>query len=246
MTTSPAHDFGMAESTANREVANRIRDVAKWLILIIGAIGGVLLTGTQLSSIGNEGTDVSLAIGGIAVGLVGAVIALGFTVRVLLPVRVSLSQLASEEFSQAGPNREDEKPDSLMGELVRKDPGLLEGYAPTITEFVAVRNAAIAEVASARQSLEAGQDGEGAAERRTALQRAEAKRAAISGASRGLVSQALIENVKHRMIIASWAVGAGALLVATGVVMFSLATGTGGSSPSSDVVPRRLSAALCN
>jgi hypothetical protein len=231
----------MAESTANREVANRIRDVAKWLILILGAIGGVLLAGTQLSSIGKEGTDVSLAIGGIAVGLVGAGIALGFTVHVLLPVRVSLSHLASEEFAPAARDKEDRRPISLMGKLVTQDRGMLEGYASTITEFVAVRDDAIEEVAAARRSLQSEHDEESAKDQCEALKRAEAKRAAIAGASRGLVSHALIESVKGRMIAASWAVGIGALLVAAGVVMFSLATG---SLPTGDVVPRRLSAVV--
>jgi len=220
-------DRAAANIAANREVANRIRDVAKWLILVFGAIGGVLLTGTQLSSIGEDGTDLGVAILGFAVGLIGAAIALGFTVVVLLPTRITLTKLAEKEKK------------SLIGRLVAEDDGILDGAAKTIEEFAEVRNAAIAAVAKARVDLESKRKTASAQQLQKDLEVAETKRERIGGISGELLSLALTEKVKRRMVIATVAVFVGGLLVATGIGLFSWATNQDGSEPIGEAVPMR-------
>jgi hypothetical protein len=225
-------DRAAANIAANREVANRIRDVAKWLILVFGAIGGVLLTGLQLSSIGEEGTDHTLAIAGLVLGLFGAALALGFTVVVLLPTRISLKGLAEQ------------KKDSGIPKLVAEDDGLLDGYAKTIAGFVEVRNAAIAAVAEARKDLETNSRSDSVERLEKDLKAAEAKRGRIGATSGELLSLALTERVKNRMVIATVAVFAGAFCVAGGISLFSWATNQSGTSPVGEVVPKRPSGAL--
>ena len=227
-----------ANIAANREVANRIREVAKWLILVFGAIGGVLLTGTQLSSIGKEGTDVFLAVVGFAVGLAGAGIALGFTVVVLLPTRITLSGLAKNEKKGALMRW---KVGALMGTLVAQDIGILDGHGETIKDFETVRNSAINAVTAARTELEAKEE-EGAPIKpfRLALEAAELKREKIGATSGELLSIALMEKVKRRMIRATAAVFVGGLMVAGGIGLFSWATNQSEPDPpAAESVPMR-------
>ena len=227
-----------ASIAANREVANRIREVAKWLILVFGAIGGVLLTGTQLSNIGKEGTDVCLAVVGFAVGLNGAGIALGFTVVVLLPTRITLSGLAKDEKKGTPMCR---KEGSLIGRLVAQDIGILDGYGKTIKDFEMVRNSAINAVTAARAELEATEE-EGAPIKpyKMALEAAESKREKIGATSGELLSMALMEKVKRRMIRATAAVFVGGLMVAGGIGLFSWATNQSKPDPpAAESVPMR-------
>src|SRR3954467_11055970 len=72
-----------------------IRDAAKWLIGAAAAVGAILITGKQLSSIGQLpiGIRLGVAVVGIIVALLAVVAAVWVAVQVLLPVGVTLKEL---------------------------------------------------------------------------------------------------------------------------------------------------------
>lgn len=80
---------------------DRYRDLAKYLITIFAAVGGVLVAGTQLASIGELSFDdepdrVVAVIGGLvlAIGSIAAVVALAL--RVLRPVEMTFDEVCAD------------------------------------------------------------------------------------------------------------------------------------------------------
>lgn len=214
---------------ANYAVINRIRDLAKWLIVVLGAIGGVLLTGAQLSDLGDtEGTDFTLALCGIALGLVGAGVALWFTVRVLLPVRISLHRLAREN------------PASAVTKFVREEPESL-GRHGTVK---AMKQA----VDTAKEMEEEAEDEsdarEGSAQLERRLDRARDKRNRIEDQAHAFVTNALTEIVRLRMITATTAMFTGGFAVAIGIGLFTWATNHGEDATKGEATPKRASAVV--
>ena len=88
MATSPDSPFDSS--------MQRIRDAAKWLIGAAAAVGAALIAGSQLSNIGQLPVGVRLvaAVAGVVVALVSVVIAIWVSVQILLPVGVTLTDLA--------------------------------------------------------------------------------------------------------------------------------------------------------
>jgi hypothetical protein len=75
-----------------------ITSAAKWLIGSLGAIGAVLIAGSQLSSIGNLplGPRFGVAVAGLAVGLSAVMWAVWRVVGLLAPERYTITQLCTE------------------------------------------------------------------------------------------------------------------------------------------------------
>lgn len=75
-----------------------LRSAAKWLIGSLGAIGAVLVAGSQLSSIGSltTGPRLVIAVGGLAVGLGGVLLAIALAVGVLAGEPYSVTELHRE------------------------------------------------------------------------------------------------------------------------------------------------------
>lgn len=84
-----------AAAAARQEL---VRTAAKWLIGSLGAIGAVLVAGSQLSSIGSlaPGPRLAIAVAGLVVGLGGVLIAIAFAVGVLAVEKYNVTELQNE------------------------------------------------------------------------------------------------------------------------------------------------------
>ena len=93
---------------------DRMRETAKWLAAIFGAIAGVLIAGTQLSSMGSlpVGPRLYAAIGGASLALVGILVVIWFLLDIMLP-----SQIALDEINDA--RRSDKRSDKKKKDLAR-------------------------------------------------------------------------------------------------------------------------------
>jgi hypothetical protein len=80
-----------------------LRSAAKWLIGSLGAIGAVLVAGSQISSIGSLplSSRLFVAVGGLAVGLMGVLLAISMAVSVLASDPYTVSEL-QKEWVQSG------------------------------------------------------------------------------------------------------------------------------------------------
>jgi hypothetical protein len=235
----------------NREAMDRIRDVAKWLIVVFGAIGGVLLTGTQLSDIGATADgDRTQAITGMILGVAGAGLALMATVRVLLPITISLKDLATGKSGSPVGDFVKEQWERLphahwhppVEKFVGKDPTLLGDYGPKIDDFRKARDKRWRTLTTAREKFENG-GRTWQLKKELVLAEEEVDRVDAVGAS--FLSFALATRVKGRMKGAVLAIFVGGAMVATGITMFSMATHDGGSAAaggSAEAVPKRPSA----
>ena len=75
--------------------AERIRDSAKWLLGSFAAVGAILVAGLQLTGVGElEDGRLRWALGGLAVAVVGVVIAIGAAGAVVTKTFVTLKWLA--------------------------------------------------------------------------------------------------------------------------------------------------------
>ncbi len=76
---------------------------AKWLITALGAIGAVLVAGSQLSSLGSlpVGPRFTMAVGALAVGLLGVLWAIFTVLGTMTPPRYTISEL-DKEWTAAG------------------------------------------------------------------------------------------------------------------------------------------------
>lgn len=84
-----------------------VREAAKWLITAFAAVGAALLAGIQFSEIGNlAGDALKLGIGGLALGLLGVGLAIGYTTAVLVTPTISLAALpkTAEKYIDAHPD----------------------------------------------------------------------------------------------------------------------------------------------
>lgn len=213
----------------NLAVVDRMRDLAKWLIVVFGGIGGVLIAGTELADIGNaEGRDLLWAVLGVALGIGGAGLALAFTVIVLLPTGISLRRLADDEKS------------SDLGERVIEEPEVLYGLGTTIGGFKAAVEDARKADDDARAAFEADEDDE------TLKKAAEKAHEARESANRFVdqfINWALLITVKEKMIRAVVATFVGGVLVVIGIAVFSMATQQDDSpAEAAEAVPKQPSA----
>lgn len=226
--------------TANYAVVDRIRDLAKWLLVALGAIAGVLLAGSKLSDIGaTHGGDRVNALIGVGFGLFGAAIALGFIARVLLPIRLTLSDLENEVSAAERARGTDGAHEFKrwwrrlrwpVGELVNEESQVLSGYSVDALK-TARKKAADAE-RTARNAEPVVEE---------AVKNAQENRQAIDEVAYEFLAYALAEKVKRRMMWATGAVAVGAAFAAGGIVIFSIATHDNDLASAGEVVPKRLS-----
>lgn len=210
---------------------DRLRDLAKWLILILGAIGGTLIAGSQLSDIGaTEDLHLIAAGGGIALSLLGVGVAIWFTVEVISPSHISLPLLATKG---------DKSP---VAKLAKKEPALLFNRATTIPELNAVRQLAIKAEEEAATAAEATPKSKNLKEQ---LEAARTKRQNIDADVNRLLGVARFAEVKADMRHALWAMFAGGLATAVGITVFAWATNQ--SEPAAEAaaaVPKRPTAVV--
>ncbi|HEY3552321.1 MAG TPA: hypothetical protein VGK66_01410 [Solirubrobacterales bacterium] len=208
-----------------RKAVDRMRDLAKWLVVVLGAIGGVVVAGSQLSELGSSSTRLLPAIAGVAACLVGAGLAIGFTASVLLPVRLTVAGLAVKKHSP-------------VKSLVEREPDVLGGTAKSIPELAMVRQASIEDESSALDALR--QDPNNPA-LRTAAEEKMRVRELIGRATQRFLGVALMTVVKRRMARALVALGLGSVLVVAGIALFSWATHSDVTAQGEDdvAVPKR-------
>lgn len=96
---------------------NRHRDIAKYLVGVFAAIGGLLLAGTQLSSLGQlsfseDPVRLLVAIGALVVGFAMVIAIIALAVSVLNPVEMSLDKVNRHEYLR---KKVEERPSLLAG-----------------------------------------------------------------------------------------------------------------------------------
>jgi hypothetical protein len=92
-----------------------IRDTAKWLIAAFGALGGALVTSLQLKDLGSlTGSSKLQALAGFAVAILGVVVALLATAKVLSAKVAELQEMVVA--------------DSTLNTFIKENPELLEGF----------------------------------------------------------------------------------------------------------------------
>lgn len=230
---------------ANYAVVDRIRDLAKWLIVTLGAIGGVLLTGSKLSDIGaTHGGDRIHAELGVALAVLGAAAALWFIARVLLPIRLTLPGLEGEVgAATAAKEASGENSGWLQtqwrrlrwpfGELVNEEERILGSYE----SIEDLRTSQVTADEAERKARTAdGPAGE------VELKRARENREAVDEVIAELLAYALAAKVRWRMWQAGLAVALGAGLTIAGIVLFSIATHSVEDSSVGEAVAKRPSA----
>lgn len=94
----------------------RYRDLAKYLVGIFAAVGGLLVAGTQLSSLGQLSWDddrarLMTAVIALALALVAVILVLGRAVSILRPLELALADVADE----SGPRTAIEARPTLLG-----------------------------------------------------------------------------------------------------------------------------------
>lgn len=226
MTEQETKPAASEQKDPNLAVVDRMRDLAKWLIVVFGAIGGALIAGTELSDVGSaEGWDLFWACVGVLLGIAGAGLALAFTVIVLLPTGISLRRLASGESN------------SELGKRVREEPEALYGLGATINEFKTKIETVREEANQAQAAYEADSGNESL---QKAAERTRAKREGINRCVEGFLNWAMLITVKEKMVRAVVATFVGGILVVAGITVFSVATNGGGSdAEAAEAVPKQ-------
>jgi hypothetical protein len=212
----------MAESASSDQglqaASDRIRETAKWLTVSLGAVGALLLAGTQLSSVGElvVGSDrfwVAVT-GGVLAGL-GTVTVLIAAVLVATTPVMNLTRLRST-------------PAPVGTDAARTDEFLLMGY-DGVSSLAADYEKAIA----ARKKAIDGFTGT-ATDADTAAQ---TRAAAIDGTVARLVLVSSHTNLNQRWRTALWPICLGGLVAAVGVVLFVWAANPPDAAKASAVSP---------
>lgn len=228
MESGNAEDYAepLSARATNYALVDRMRDLAKWQALVFGAIGSVLVAGSQLSDFRNaDGSHTGLAIIAIVIAIVGAAAALVFTMRVLFPVRLVPALLAKD-----GPR-------SPAQSLIREQPELLHNF-PTLTALDQASKDAAEQRREAQADFDADEEGD-----EKALNRAKRVQARIDDVIREFLSYVLAEEVRRRMVHAIVAMLFGGFAVAGGIALFASAT-TKDDDPTTkgEAAPKRASA----
>jgi hypothetical protein len=199
----------MAEPTPPLQgAADRIRETAKWLTVSLGALGTVLVAGSQLSSLGaldpSSGRFVAAIVGAAIAGLGAAAILAATAVTATTPA-VSLSTL--------GPGTPKGVDDVLS------DPTLLQGHS-SAAELKTDYETALETRAGAFRAYYASPTDSAL---RSAAETADANAVQLHTLATGLVGAASYANLAYRWRRAAIAVGIGALLAAGGLGCFAWA-----------------------
>lgn len=194
----------MADDAANdnglKAASDRIRETAKWLTVTLGAVGALLLAGTQLSNIG----EIEVGSQRFFIAMLGGAVAAAGTIAVLIasvlvattPV-MSLTRLTSTPIPDGAENALD---DQYLRMGYADVSSLAEDYARALQD----RKAAIE------------QHGAVAPESRAA----HAKAATIDGIVTRLVLVSSHMNLARRWRNAMWPICIGAIVAGVGVVLF--------------------------
>lgn len=104
-----------------QQSADRVREAAKWLIAVFGAIAAILIAGTQFSNIGSLPFSwrLATAIAGAVIALASIAFLIWVLLGVLMPSQVSLGDLARQARSEKG---------SPLVRYVEKNPEVLMGF----------------------------------------------------------------------------------------------------------------------
>jgi hypothetical protein len=119
-TEPPAPQPAPTESPIIAELqraADGVRSAAKWLAASFGAIGAVLVAGSQFSTIGRlswHNARLYVALAGVAIALWAVARVLWILFDVMMPSQMSLSTLAGES-GRVLRNYLDERPEALLG-----------------------------------------------------------------------------------------------------------------------------------
>jgi hypothetical protein len=187
----------------------QIRETAKWLLTTFGAIGALLVAGTQLSDIADtEGGKLALALFGAVLALGGVAIVIWVTGRVLSPQRVGLDDITNT---------------SNVGKWAAADPGLLKGQATTVEELSERYRTALTAYADARRKAEESPDD--TALRQDAKKKWAAYRA-IENPMQFIRSLAGYDRVNRVFQDALAAIAASLVFIAIGLLVFAYATGS--------------------
>jgi hypothetical protein len=121
-------------SEAVAKGVDRVREAAKWLIGAFAAIGGVLIAGSQLSSLGGlEGGRLLLAVLAAVLALVGLALAIWLVFDIMLPSQATLHDLVEAE----------RRGDQGLGTIARDHPELLQGYSKKVAGLQSSYRAAL-------------------------------------------------------------------------------------------------------
>lgn len=197
------------EAPPLQAAADRIRETAKWLTVSLGALGTVLVAGSQLSGLGSlepSSDRFTVAVVGAIVAGVGAAIILAATALIAATPAVALDTLDVD--SPKGVNK------------VLTDPSLLQGHG----NVADLRQAYDDSLDKRETAMTAHYDDPDNAGLKTAARVADANAVRLQAIAMGLVGAASYANLAYRWRRAALAVGVGALLAAAGVGCFAWAT----------------------
>jgi hypothetical protein len=99
------------------------RTTAKWVVAAFAGVGGVLLSGIGLSSLGNlEGERLGLAAAALTLGIAAVVLAVYLAADVLTPTPVTLNDLASFERGRNSRRRDAGERSETDAQDAKRDP----------------------------------------------------------------------------------------------------------------------------
>ena len=188
--------------------AERIRDSAKWLLGSFAAVGAILVAGLQLTGLGElEDGRLRWALGGLAVAVVGVVIAIGAAGAVVTKTFVTLKWLAQ---------RPDGDPalDRIAGDKV-----VLGGYGSVGALYEAYRDA----VEGRRDTYRAHAEDPTDPAKKQAADAAQHWALLLSGTQRHVLERASFSLLRHAYRTARRAILAAAVLTAAGIAAFAWA-----------------------
>lgn len=178
---------------------DRIRATAQWLTLSLAILGGVILAGTQLSSIGSlePGSErFETAVRGGVATAIGALIILAAAAWTASTTPVRLAKL----------NEGDEK---------LNDPALLEGYS----DLRKLKSEYVKAVQTRRTTFIANKNSPTSVTK-TQAEAAQMNAIYLSGIVRNVLQVASYYKLANTWRIAAFATGVGAVVAATGLVFF--------------------------
>jgi hypothetical protein len=191
-----------------KDAANRLRDTSKWLIGVFAAVGGVLIAGTQLASIGSlipgDWLRFAIAVVGLLVAISGAAWVIAAALNVATAGSVSLTGLASRPSNDSVRTRL-EGDQALMGTY-----GDLGALDRRYTDALRKR----------REAYEAYQIDDADADKLAASQRAHDDLEFVGQTVGNVLDVASFEDVANTFKHARGSLLGGALLAALGVAVF--------------------------
>jgi hypothetical protein len=186
-----------------------ISDTAKWLITIFAGVAGVLVAGSQLSSLGklDLGPRLLAALAGLALGIAGAAYAVMNTVPVLTSARVRLAELAVTQ-------------DKDEQRFLQDNAELLLGLANDARELKQRYDIALSARAQAFTRLYANPTD---ADLNTQAKVSDAQASNYSQAVGGLLTAARYDRVRRKFEAAQREMLWGGLFAAAGIALFAWA-----------------------